>query len=108
MAGGAIPAVMCSIFDFARIRAIRNPPVAVVRSANNGISGMIGPKGEVLARTDYWVRTALVLDVPVYERETMYTPPGYGDWIGWFSLGLCVLGIIWMPVYRKSSNFIVD
>jgi len=92
-------------FDFARIRAIETRR-AVVRSANNGISGMIGPKGEVLARTDYWVRTALVLDVPVYERETMYTR--YGDWIGWFSLGLCVLGIIWMPVYRKSSNFIVD
>ena len=96
---------MCSISILPRIRAIETRR-AVVRSANNGISGMIGPKGEVLARTDYWVRTALVLDVPVYERETMYTR--YGDWIGWFSLGLCVLGIIWMPVYRKSSNFIVD
>ncbi|MCH8523647.1 MAG: apolipoprotein N-acyltransferase [Balneolales bacterium] len=92
-------------FDFARLRAVETRRT-VLRSANNGISGMIGPRGEVLAKTDYWVRTALNLEVATYDRITFYTQ--HGDWIGWFSASLTLLSLLWIPVHRKSRNFIVD
>ena len=70
-------------FDFARLRAIETRRT-VVRSANNGISGMILADGSVHSRTQYWERTALRLDVPVSDHLTIYTR--FGDWLGWLSL----------------------
>lgn len=92
-------------FDFARLRAIENRR-AVVRSANNGISGLIDSRGTVLARTDYWVQTALALQVPVHEELTFYTR--YGDWLGVLSIIFTVIAILWSPIRWKSSNIMLD
>jgi apolipoprotein N-acyltransferase len=74
-------------YDFARLRAIENRR-AVIRSANNGISGMILSNGDVHSKTEYWTRDVLALDVPVYSDLTFYTR--FGDLIGYF----CMLGLI--------------
>src|SRR5690606_5843837 len=42
-------------YDFARIRAIETNR-SVVRSANNGISGMVHANGEIHSKTQYWER----------------------------------------------------
>jgi apolipoprotein N-acyltransferase len=92
-------------FDFARLRAIETRR-AVIRSANNGISGLIGTKGEVLKQTDYWVQTAFAIDVPVSEHITFYVK--YGDWIGWGSLFMTIISLIWIPSTRRKGEFLVD
>lgn len=78
-------------FDFARIRAIETHRT-VIRSANNGISGMILANGKVVSRSEYWTRTTLKLDVPLHSKTTFYTQ--YGDWIGWLSLLFIAIGFI--------------
>lgn len=65
-------------FAYARLRAIETRR-SVARSANNGISGVILPSGEVAVRTDYWTRIVLRYPVPVYDSLTIYTR--FGDWI---------------------------
>lgn len=63
-------------FAYARLRAIETRR-AVVRSANNGISGVILPDGSVQFRTEYWTRVTHHADIPVYDRITLYVR--YGD-----------------------------
>lgn len=84
-------------YDFARLRAVETRR-AVVRSANNGISGMIYPSGDVHSRTTYWTRTALNINVPVYSKQTFYVR--FGDWIGALSL-LSVAGFL---IYRRRKS----
>ncbi|MCH8494259.1 MAG: apolipoprotein N-acyltransferase [Balneolales bacterium] len=86
-------------FDFARLRAIETRR-AVVRSANNGISGMIDANGAVLSKTKYWVRDAKALNVPVYHRTTIYTR--FGDWVGLLSVFMTAF-MIAFSLTRKQS-----
>lgn len=64
-------------FEFARLRAVETRR-AVLRSANNGISGVIDANGRVLKKTAYWERTGFTYDTPIYETTTPYTL--LGDW----------------------------
>lgn len=82
-------------YDFARLRAIENRR-AVIRSANNGISGMILANGDIHSKTEYWTQDVLRLSVPVYSEFTFYTK--YGDLIGY----LCMIGLIPGFVARKK------
>jgi apolipoprotein N-acyltransferase len=79
-------------FEYARLRAVETRR-AVLRSANNGISGVIDANGDVLKKSDYWVRTGFTYDTPIYTTTTPYTL--LGDWL----VLLCAL----IPIigYRK-------
>ncbi|AXJ01224.1 Apolipoprotein N-acyltransferase [Cyclonatronum proteinivorum] len=83
-------------YEFARLRAIELRR-AVVRSANNGISGMITPDGRPHTRTEYWTRTAFELEVPTHTRLTLYAR--FGDWFSWLMLLISILGL--SLAYRK-------
>lgn len=74
-------------FSYARLRSIEFRRW-VVRSANNGISGVIAPDGAVKKRTEYWTRTAFRYDVPVLTNLTFYAR--YGDWL---PVGLLVISV---------------
>lgn len=65
-------------FAFARLRAIEFRRW-IVRSANNGISGIIDPYGGIKVKTDYWKRTAFRYQVPVLQEKTLYAR--WGDWL---------------------------
>jgi len=85
-------------YEFARLRAIETRR-AVVRSANNGISGMILPDGSPHSRSEYWTRTSFELEVPVYSHQTFYVKSG--EWFGWLMLltsigtwGLCRIQVL--------------
>lgn len=74
-------------FAYARLRSIEFRRW-VVRSANNGISGVIAPDGSVKKRTEYWTRTAFRYNVPVLNELTLYAR--FGDWL---PIGLLVISI---------------
>lgn len=86
-------------FAYARLRAIEFDRW-VVRSANNGISGIINPKGEVKIKTEYWVRTGFVYDVPKKESLTFYTK--FGDWLSYLSLAAMLITLGYLS-FRKES-----
>lgn len=89
-------------YDYARLRAIENRRT-VVRSANNGISGVILPNGDIEIRTEYWTRDGFVYDVPVIEDQTFYTR--YGDWLGTLSTAGTLLLFGWMGWSRYSRKY---
>lgn len=96
-------------FSYARLRAIEFRRW-VVRSANNGISGIIDSRGIVQYETDYWTRTAFRHKVPVIHRQTYYAR--WGAWFAWmmigFSLGGWVLGLRWnriLGIGKEDQDF---
>ena len=87
-------------FAFAKMRAIETRR-SIARSANTGWSGFILPTGEVLARSEWWTKTAMVAEIPLNEEKTFYTQ--HGDFLGRIALPLCVLVII-NAFIRKIKN----
>jgi len=85
-------------FAYARLRALEFRRW-VVRSANNGISGIIAPDGSIQVETDYWTRTAFRYQVPVMHQQTIYAQ--FGDWlpIGMLIISGLGMGLIY---YRKN------
>ena len=77
-------------FAYARLRAIEFDRW-IVRSANNGISGIIAPDGSVKVETPYWKTTAFNYEVPVLTSETIYTR--FGDWLPYLMMALSIFGI---------------
>jgi len=74
-------------FAYARLRAVEYDRW-VVRSANNGISGIIASDGSVKKETPYQKTTAFRYDVPVLTTQTWYAR--LGDWL---AFGLLVLSV---------------
>ncbi|MGB0346421.1 MAG: apolipoprotein N-acyltransferase [Balneolaceae bacterium] len=75
-------------FEYAKLRAIEFNRW-IVRSANNGTSGIIRPDGTVEQKTDYWVRTAFNSNIPVIKEQTFYAR--YGDWLSYQCLGITLV-----------------
>jgi apolipoprotein N-acyltransferase len=88
-------------FAYARLRAVEFNRW-VVRSANNGISGIITPDGSVEVRTPYWETTAFRYDVPVLTSQTLYAR--YGDWLPVGMLVLAFGGIGYIFFNTKNSR----
>ncbi len=81
-------------FEYAKLRAIEFNRW-VVRSANNGTSGIIRPDGTVEQKTDYWVRTGFNSVIPVITKNTFYAK--YGDWLAYQALGISI--VFWLIAY---------
>lgn len=77
-------------FEFARLRAVETGRT-VLRSANNGLSGVIHANGDVAVKTTYWTRDRFTYNVPVYDHTTLYVR--LGDWVGWISLLLAAVAL---------------
>jgi apolipoprotein N-acyltransferase len=58
--------------EFANLRAVENRR-AVVRCANGGLSCLINKFGVTEVETEMFIRTHLVVDVPLNEEKTFYT-----------------------------------
>ncbi|NGP86782.1 apolipoprotein N-acyltransferase [Fodinibius halophilus] len=86
-------------FAYARLRAIEFDRW-VVRSANNGISGIIAPDGSIKVETPYWQQTAFRYDVPVLTSQTFYTR--FGDWLPYLMMTLSTIGI-GITIINKDS-----
>ncbi|MEL7834961.1 apolipoprotein N-acyltransferase [Fodinibius sp. Rm-B-1B1-1] len=77
-------------FAYARLRAIEFDRW-IVRSANNGISGIIAPDGSVKVETPYWKTTAFNYKVPVLTSQTWYVR--LGDWLPYLMIIISAIGI---------------
>jgi len=84
-------------FAYARLRALEFRRW-VVRSANNGISGIIAPNGTIRVKTSYWTQTAFSHKVPVLNQQTLYAR--FGDWLPVSLLIGSVIGIIYIIFFR--------
>ena len=62
-------------FEMARMRA-REHGRYLVRAANSGISGIVGPDGEVIAQADQFVRTTIEGQIFTMSGKTIYTKYG--------------------------------
>lgn len=66
-------------FNFAAIRAIENRR-DVIHVANNGTSGFINQRGDILSETPWWVETAMIGELHPNGNLTKFST--YGDRIG--------------------------
>ena len=78
-------------FAYARLRAIEFNRW-IVRSANNGTSGIIRSDGSIEQKTDYWVRTGFNSTIPVIKKQTIYSL--FGDWLAYQCIGITL--VFWM------------
>jgi apolipoprotein N-acyltransferase len=65
--------------NYSQLRAIETRR-SIARSANTGISAFINQKGEILNRTQWWVRDAIKNTIKANTELTFYVK--YGDYIG--------------------------
>jgi apolipoprotein N-acyltransferase len=63
-------------FVYARLRAIETRRY-VIRSANNGISGVISPLGIDQIKTDYWTKTGFTANIPNLRQQTIFVQYGH-------------------------------
>lgn len=87
-------------FAYARLRAIEQRQW-VVRSANNGISGIIAPDGSIHRKTGYWERTGFVHEIRASNKPSFYSRTG--DRFNHLLLILSVAGLLLPLRYRHAS-----
>lgn len=91
--------------NYSQLRAIETRR-SVARSANTGISAFINQKGEILNRTDWWVRDAIKNDLKANSEITFYVK--YGDYIGriasFLAIILILLTLVQFIIKNRSVN----
>lgn len=87
-------------FEYARLRAIEYHRW-IVRSANNGISGIITPDGSIKVETRYHERTAFRYPIEVIHQQTFFAR--YGEWLPQACLLITAIAIGWLIVLRVRS-----
>ena len=93
------------LFTISRLRAIEHRR-AVARSANTGRSGFIAPDGSVGETLGWEERGVLTAEVPLFDRQTVYTR--YGDWVARMACFVAVLALLYAVVYRiKRKHHLV-
>lgn len=88
-------------FAFARLRAIEHR-MWIARSANNGISGIISPDGKIQRETEYWTEDAFRFTIYSNTKSTFYSR--FGNWIGYLSLALMVVGFVAVRLHRNNRQ----
>lgn len=88
-------------FAYARLRAIEFDRW-IARSANNGISGIIAPNGDITHKTEYWVRTGFTAKVGNRSTKTMYTR--FGNWLPLLCLFMTVSGFLFYRFRSAASD----
>lgn len=70
-----------------RLRAVESGKW-LVRAANNGISGVISPRGNLSQQTEYWTKTSVSATIPLINSATFFST--YGNWFFY----LCCAGVL--------------
>ena len=78
---------------------------AIVRSATNGISAIISPRGEIISKIDHLVDGpgVIVSEVPVYEKLTVFSLAGH--WPVPLSIFFLVSYIVYHYMVSKRQKF---
>ena len=88
-------------FTFSRLRAIETRR-SVVRSANTGISGFINERGDVIEKTN--VNSSLSVSSRIHLNNSITFYVIYGDYLGWVSLLLSGLTLIYCLIRFMRSR----
>jgi apolipoprotein N-acyltransferase len=87
-------------FAMARFRAVESGKY-LVRAANTGISGVVDPRGRVVAPTALFEPAALVRDVPIASASTFYAR--HGDVFAW-ACALATLALAGLTLRRGDTT----
>jgi apolipoprotein N-acyltransferase len=74
-----------------RLRAVESGKW-LVRAANNGISGVISPKGNLSQETEYWTKTSVSATIPLINDATFFST--YGNWFFYLCCVVVLVGFI--------------
>ncbi|MBQ9396915.1 MAG: apolipoprotein N-acyltransferase [Bacteroidales bacterium] len=88
-------------FNFARLRAIENRR-DVVQAANTGTSGLINQRGDVLAKTGWWVETTLKGTINGNDALTPFVR--HGDRVGRCAGYLFLAALLTLLVFAVSDR----
>jgi apolipoprotein N-acyltransferase len=88
-------------FTVARFRAIENRRV-LVRSTNGGVSGVVGPWGEVWGRMPFFQRDWRAVGVPVYKERLLTPYTRYGDWFPQLLIVFLLVVLIASAVVKRT------
>jgi apolipoprotein N-acyltransferase len=90
-------------FVVARFRSIEMKRV-LLRATNGGVTGVIGPFGEILSQAPLFEETYLALEVPIFKENhlTFYTQ--IGDWFP-VLLGILLVGVLIKSLIRGETEF---
>jgi len=86
---------------FASLRAIETRR-DIARSANTGISGFIDQKGEIVSRTKYGEKTALLGSVHLNSEMTLYVR--FGDYIARAAALILGLLALYIVIFKRKTN----
>jgi apolipoprotein N-acyltransferase len=89
-------------FQVAQFRAIENRRV-LVRSANGGVSGVVGPWGDIEAKMPFFERVWKKVEVPVYKESNLTLYTRFGDWFPQ-ALGFLLLVVLVVNVVPKKRR----
>ncbi|MEX0904769.1 MAG: apolipoprotein N-acyltransferase [Balneolaceae bacterium] len=88
-------------FAYARLRAIEHRKW-IARSANNGISGIIGPDGRIHKETEYWTEDAF--SHTIYSTDSMTIYSEFGDWLGFLLTISTLAGLTRLRMVGKDKS----
>jgi apolipoprotein N-acyltransferase len=88
--------------NYARLRAIENRRW-IARSANTGISAFIDEQGNIVSQSNWWVSTALRMDVKLQTKKTFYTM--HGDFIYRISTYLLIATFLLILLIHAKKRF---
>jgi len=88
-------------FTVARFRAIENRRV-LVRSTNGGVSGVVGPWGEVWGRMPFFQQAWRVVQVPVFKERTLTPYTRYGDWFPMVLIAFLLIVLVLNVATKKE------
>lgn len=94
-------------FQAARFRAIEDRRV-LVRSANGGVSGVVGPWGEIRAKMPFFERTWKLVDVPLYKEKTPTFYTRFGDWFPRLLIVLLFAVLVGNRLWKKKRLPLAD
>ena len=90
-------------FEMARMRA-REHGRYMIRAANSGISGIVGPRGEIVAQAPQFMRTTLEGEVFTMRGSTPYTRFGPTLLYSLLGLGLFSLVLVRVMAIRQAAK----
>jgi len=91
--------------SLARLRAIEHR-LWIVRATNSGISAIIDPTGQIIARTSLHTKENLM--ATVYPRQSVTPYTRYGNWVAWCALCLTLAGLLIRRLLPRLSPFFTN
>jgi apolipoprotein N-acyltransferase len=89
-------------FDMAVFRAVENQR-PLVRAANTGFSGFIGPQGRIIKQSGLFTSEALGLEMNLGpQTQTIYTR--YGDWFAGVAILFSLFYLVFILWYDKGKK----